>query len=165
MSKYKIIDTNVLIAANGRETHADLKCQLSCMEAIESVVLKDIVLLDNLGLILDEYSTYCSYKGDPGVGDAFFKHIFDNQSVQSKCLVFKITRDPYEENNFIEFPNSPDLVKFDPSDRKFIAVSVSSKLDPHIYNATDSDWELFKPALQKEKIVVIQLCPQHATKD
>ena len=31
-----VVDTNVAIAANGRETHADHLCQLACMEKLET---------------------------------------------------------------------------------------------------------------------------------
>jgi len=164
MKEYSIVDTNVLISANGRETHADLECQLACIEALEKIVSEKIVLIDNLGLILDEYSLYCNYKGDPGVGDYFFKHVYDNQAVKANCTVINITRDPEIQNSFIEFPKHPDLISFDPSDRKFVAVSISSSADPPIYNATDSDWEEYKEALNDIKVTVIQLCLQHASR-
>jgi hypothetical protein len=111
---------------------------------------------------MDEYAGYCSYKGEPGVGDYFFKYIHDNQQVESKCLVVTITRD--KEKGFVEFPGRPDLNSFDLSDRKFVAVAIASEVNPSIYNATDSDWEEHEAALKDVRITVIQLCPQHASK-
>lgn len=163
MNRYKIFDTNVLIAANGRKTHADLECQLSCIEAIESTK-SGITLLDNMGLILNEYSRYCNYKGEPGVGDTFFKYIVDNQLVGSVCEVVEITPDSENNDSFTEFPNQDGLENFDPSDKKFVAVSVASGKSAPIYNATDSDWEISKLALEKNDIFILQLCPQHAKK-
>ena len=162
MKECTLVDTNVLISANGRETHADVQCQLACIEALEKIHSEEKVLLDSIGLIMDEYSGYCSYKGEPGVGDYFFKYIHDHQQVEDKCLVVTITRD--KEKGFVEFPDHPDLTSFDPSDRKFVAVAMASGLNPAICNATDSDWEEYKAALTDVRIKVVQLCPQHASK-
>jgi hypothetical protein len=166
MKECKIVDTNVLISANGRDTHADLQCQLACIEALEKIRSEEIVLLDSIGLIMDEYAKYCSYKGEPGVGDYFFKHIHDNQQVEDKCLIVKITED--KEKGFVEFPDHPELKSFDLSDRKFVAVAiasgVTSNINSAVCNATDSDWEEHKAALTDVRITVIQLCPQHASK-
>ena len=164
MKPLTLIDTNVLIAANNRNTHADLECQLACIEKLEEIVSNEKIVLDNMGLILEEYSKHCHYRGEPGVGDLFFKHSFDNQSVEGKCFLVSITPDSIRENNFIEFPQHPDLVDFDPSDRKFVAASISSPKETPIYNATDSDWENAKVALEECDINVVQLCPQHAIK-
>lgn len=165
MKKYVIVDTNVLVSANGRDTHADLSCQLACIDILEKIKSTKILLLDCLGLILDEYSRHCNYAGEPGVGDYFFKYALDNQLIESRCRVVTITKDENRAMSFLEFPNHPDLSSFDISDHKFVAVSISSSVDPPIYNATDSDWEEFKDALKDSKIVVIQLCPQHARKN
>lgn len=165
MTRHRVVDTNVLVAANGRDTHADLECQLACINALEKIKSDKILLLDNLGLILDEYSRHCHYKGEPGVGDFFFKYVFDNQLVQSKCHIVSITQDHDNQSNFLEFPSDQGLQSFDPSDRKFVAVSIASSVYPKVCNATDSDWEEFKIELEKININVIQLCPQHATKD
>ena len=165
MIKYSVIDTNVLIAANGRKTHANLKCQLACIEALENIRSNTVVILDNRSLILTEYSKYCHYKGQPSVGDKFFKYIHDNQSVTDKCLIVPITPTDQTESNFLEFPKHPDLNNFDLSDRKFVAVTKASLKNPPIYNATDSDWNEVQEVFKVCNITIIQLCPQHATRD
>jgi hypothetical protein len=166
MKECNVVDTNVLISANGRDTHADLQCQLACIEALERIRSEEIILLDSLGLIMDEYAGYCSYKGEPGVGDYFFKYINDNQQVENKCLIVEITED--KEKGFVEFPDHPGLDTFDRSDRKFVAVAIASDVtsgdNPAVYNATDSDWEEHKAALYDVHLFVTQLCPQHALK-
>jgi predicted nucleic acid-binding protein len=162
MKECTLVDTNVLISANGRETHADLQCQLACIEALEKICSEKKVLLDSIGLIMDEYAGYCSYKGEPGVGDYFFKYVHDHQMVEKKCLIVQITQD--KKKGFVEFPDHPDLVSFDPSDRKFVAVAMASGVNPVICNATDSDWEEHKAALRDVQISVVQLCPQHASR-
>ena len=160
----RVVDTNVLVAANGRETHADEACQLTCIEALEKIVANGVVALDSLGLILNEYMKHCSFKGEPGVGDMFFKHTHDNQHNQAKCSLISITNLPDQPDNFLQFPNNPALNGFDPSDRKFVAISAACPRHPPICNATDSDWAEFESALTQEGITVEQLCPQHANK-
>jgi len=156
----RVVDTNVLIAANGKNTHADESCQLACIEALEKIISKGEVVLDDQGKILDEYMVYCSFAGEPGVGDVFFKYAHDNQYVKSKCFLVSITAIHGQTNNFQEFPNNPALEFFDPSDRKFVAVSIACPKRPPICNATDGDWAEFEAALTEEGVTVEQLC-QH----
>ena len=70
-----VIDTNVPIAANGRNTHADEQCQLNCINFLDEIRTKSIVLLDNEDFLFDEYKKYLSFHGEPGVGDKFFKYL------------------------------------------------------------------------------------------
>ena len=69
-----VVDTNVAIVANGRGTHADVSCQLACVERLEEVTRQWVVAVDDGGAILDEYSGHLHHSGIPGVGDAFFKY-------------------------------------------------------------------------------------------
>ena len=50
-----VVDTNVAIVANGRETDADEQCRLSCIKRLRSLADDEVVAIDNLGLILAEY--------------------------------------------------------------------------------------------------------------
>ena len=75
-----VVDTNVAIAANGRGTHADRRCQLTCVEKLESVVAREIVAIDDGHAILNEYRRHLRPLGElPGVGDMFYKHILNHQ--------------------------------------------------------------------------------------
>ena len=56
-----VVDTNVVIAANGRNTHADSWCRLACIEKLEWLVDRGIVAVDELDLILGEYIDYPDY--------------------------------------------------------------------------------------------------------
>lgn len=60
--------------------------------------------------------------------------------------------------DFVEFPNHPELQKFDRSDRKFVAVSVAHPDQPPILQAADSKWWGWKEALAECGITVIFLC-------
>ncbi len=71
-----VVDTNVAIAANGENTHADIGCQYACVVFLQSLAKhgsRDAVAIDSLELILREYQLHLSYSGQPGVGDMFFK--------------------------------------------------------------------------------------------
>ena len=118
---------------------------------------KGLVLLDEDGKILDEYANHCSYAGQPGVGDAFFKWLWDNQANPKHCQKVPITPDPNRE--FAEFPDDPDLSGFDRKDRKFVAVALASGLDPEVLNATDKGWYYYSAALKRNGVRVQFLCP------
>ena len=152
-----VVDTNVAIVANGGEmTHADLACQLCCIEKLESVVGENTVAVDSLGLILEEYQGYLSFSGQPGMGDAFFKHVFDFQYQDANVLRVPVTRSDSAQRGFEELPENT----FDPSDRKFLAVAVVA--EAVVLNATDSDWDEQKPLMDGLGVEVEQLCPQYA---
>ena len=160
----KVVDTNVPIAANRRNTHIDPKCQLACIQALDDIVKNGYVVIDKLGLIMKEYRENLNFKGEPGVGDGFYKYIFDNQYNTKKCLIVTITPKNDGSGSFEEFPNSIALNGFDLSDHKFVAVASACDSDPSILNASDSDWSDYEDALNDCDIVVEQLCPQHAKK-
>ena len=74
-----VVDTNVAIVANGRETNADMRCQLTCVETLKNLTSREVVAIDDAGDIFREYKQRLNFSGMPGVGDAFLKHVFNNQ--------------------------------------------------------------------------------------
>lgn len=153
-----VVDTNVAIAANGRGTHADLQCQWSCVQRLTAVVREEVVAIDDRNSILTEYARHLSYSGMPGVGDAFFKHVFDNQYRVDRVRRVAVTSCEDDRRGFIELPENT----FDRSDRKFLAVAVAARAV--VLNATDSDWSEQIALLKRLRIQVHQICPQHASK-
>ena len=152
-----IIDTNVLVVANQHHENASIHCVERCMDALEAA-RSDRVLLDEGQRILDEYRCHCSHSGQPGVGDAFFKWLWDNQGNTHHCKKVLIT--PHEERGFEEFPEDADLNGFDRSDRKFVAVAVASNEGPPILNASDTDWWDYREAFEHNGIDLEFLCPE-----
>ena len=152
-----VIDTNVGISANGRNTHAPLRCQLACSDFLAMCRTLHIAL-DNQNLIMTEYEKYFYYKGEPGVGDMFFKYLHDNQHASDKIQRVKITPINSDNRGFEELPEN----QVDPSDRKFLATAIVAKAA--IVNATDSDWKEQSILLQELYIEVKQLCPEHSCK-
>lgn len=153
-----VVDTNVAIVANGRETHADLQCQARCVERIESITEHGVVAIDNRQKILDEYRRHLSHSGGPGVGDVFYKHVFDNQGRNDRVRMVAITDSADDGRGFDELPENT----LDRSDRKFLAVAVAA--DAVLLNATDSDWGEQTTLIQTLGVTVDQLCPQYALK-
>ena len=153
-----VIDTNVPIVANGKTPQAGEKCVLACINALLELRRNGQVLLDAQGFILQEYRRHLSPKGQPGLGDEFFKWLWDNQGNVSHCIQVAITAKDRQGSDFSEFPNDHALKNFDHSDRKFVAVVLAYDKPAKIVNASDTDWWLYRTALKKHGIKIKFLC-------
>ena len=153
-----VVDTNVAIAANGRNTHADYACRFDCIETLEAICREAVVVLDDGDLIFEEYRSRLSFRGAPGTGDKFLKHVHDRMYGGSRVKRVPITPCSDALRGFEELPEND----FDPSDRKFLAVAVVAQAE--ILNATDSDWSEQEALTSDLAVRVRQLCPQHARK-
>ena len=153
-----VVDTNVAVAANGgSSTHADLLCQQACVGKLVSLVARGTVAIDDAGLILREYAKYLCRSGKPGVGDVFFKHVWNHQYLGDRVRRVSVTQSANEQKGFEELPDNT----FDPSDRKFLAVAAVSR--SVVLNATDHDWSEHPALLHQLGVHVDQLCPQHVS--
>lgn len=158
-----VIDTNVAIVANERSPQAGPDCVLRCVEALESA-REGVIVIDDAYRILDEYMNHLSFAGEPGAGDAFFKWLFENQAVEERCERVPLTLRSDDPDDFNEFPADPELAKFDPPDRKFVAVALASRLGPEILYAVDSDWWNHQEALERNGVKVRLVCPDQAVR-
>jgi hypothetical protein len=163
LPKKCIVDTNVPKIANKAsekdEIPADLEnCVLVCIEAIEHVINKNSLVLDDGGEIFDEYMNNLNMKGQPGVGDKFLKWVNDNQWNSAKIGRVKINKN---SNSYDEFPEHEDLKDFDISDRKFIAVANAHPKKPPVLQAVDSKWWGWKYPLAEFGIKVHFVCPKY----
>lgn len=159
--KKSVLDTNVPVTANLANRHlADYDVSYDCIDNCIDAVLH---IKENAGLVLDvggeifnEYKLHLSFKGEPGVGDAFLKWVHDNQW---NCQ--KVDRVEIHQNGdtYDEFPTFSGLENFDRSDRKFVAVANAHPQKPSILQAVDSKWWGWKGALKKAGITVHFLCP------
>ena len=159
-----VVDTNVPIVANGRTPQAGPSCVLACIDALDDLRLHQKIVLDNLGRILDEYRNNLSAKGQPGVGHVFFKWVWQNQGNTAHCEMVEIHPRSNGED-YEEFPDDPELARFDRSDRKFVAVALASGSQPPILNAVDSDWWVYQEPLRKHGVKIEFLCPSQFEKD
>ena len=153
-----VVDTNVAIVANGRDTHADERCRLTCVETLERLTTNEKIAMDDKGAILEEYARHLSYSGMPGVGDKFFKHIVDTQYKGTRVHTVTVTPCEDVRRGFEELPENT----FDPSDRRFLAVAVVA--NAVVLNATDSDWGEHETLMDSLGVEVTQLCPRYASR-
>lgn len=157
------MDTNVAKQANlaidPDKIPEDLPdCVLTCIEAIEHVIKKQALVIDDGDEIFDEYRKQLSLKGQPGVGDRFIKWVHDNRWQLPASNRVTITKNGETYN---EFPAHGDLHDFDVSDRKFVAVANAHPSRPPILQATDSKWWGWKDALSEVGISVYFLCQEY----
>ena len=154
--KRAAVDTNVMIVANGKDHESGPACILASSRKLRELQNDAVLLLDTEGEILKEYKNHMSYAGQPGIGDAFFKWLHDNQAVQGKVEKINVTK---TGNLFNIVSARESLQGFDPSDHKFLAVAMTCKDHVDIYNATDSDWQEYSEAIEEiENIAVVELC-------
>lgn len=153
-----VVDTNVLVVANGGNAQANAEptgaCRLAAINALTDIKARHTLLLDADGEILDEYRKHCSYRGQPGVGDQFFRWAHQNAPTLANVGLTL-----HSGRRYIEFPGDPALVSFDYDDRVFVAVASAGPTPNRILNAVDSDYSLHLPALSNAGITVEELCP------
>lgn len=159
-----LVDTNVPKNAN-LATKPDLlsditdTCIEQCVLAVEHITTNGGLVLDDGGEIFAEYLANLSLGGEPGLGNAFARWVQNNQ-----WNVHKVDRVTITKNgeSYDEFPVHEGLIKFDISDRKFIAAANTHPSKPPVLQATDSKWWGWQDALAKTGITVRFLCPDYA---
>lgn len=152
------------MVASGRTPHADLACVNACVQRLNDIVRAGGLLIDDLGLILIEYTTNLGHAGQPGAGEKFVKWAFNNQSTLAAVRRVVITQCADQGwRRFNEFPDRAELSGFDKSDQKFVAVALASGENAPILNAVDSDWGDKNELLRASGVVVKFLCPQHVS--
>lgn len=158
-----VVDTNVARVASGHSPQANAACVDVCVQRLNAIAQAGGLLVDDLGLILNEYVKGLGHGGKPGAGEKFVKWAWDNQF--SPEFVRKITVTRLIDGGwrcFSEFPDHESLSTFDKSDQKFVAVAIASGDNPVILNAVDSDWWNHRRALTAAGVNIDFLCPQHA---
>jgi hypothetical protein len=153
-----VVDTNVPLTAN---SGVDPKCVLACVGAIRALMQSGHIVIDDKFRIISEYKHKLSPSGQPGVGDAFLKWVLTNQTNPKRCTRVELTPQQHDPRDFEEFPSDEALAAFDPSDRKFVAVSCAHPERPPILQAVDSKWWGLREALESCGVNVHFLCPEH----
>jgi hypothetical protein len=155
MRKPVVIDTNVLVVANAAPEHSRL-CALNCMKRLKEIQATGQVVLDSGWEVLAEYAKNQPTRSQPGVGYQFWKWLLNNTGNADRCSWVNITRN--DSRGYTEFPTHDGLTQFDPSDRKFVALSIAHGSYPPILQATDSKWMGWKRALVECGVSVEFLC-------
>ena len=141
MGKY-IIDANVVLLAGTpvKDIPSDqLLCAQKCIKFINNFVTKadNMLVLDAEGRIMKEYRGLYSLDRDPNIATVFYRWACRNVPKNAEDF---ISLKEIAENEFESYPDSEQLKRFDPPDRKYIALAFQHKEHPPIVEANDSKW-------------------------
>lgn len=159
--RFLIVDTNVPLkaACENPEDDIDKKCAFACLKFIKRIMKSsDVVVLDSEYDILKEYIKQMKKFNQDNVAKVFFKWVLKNLS-SNRIQKYNITK--LGDNEYVEFPRSHELVHFDFSDRKFVALAKAHPSHPPIYNGSDTDWWDYRDALEKEGVHIVFLCEDY----
>lgn len=155
-----VIDTNVLLVANGSHEDISDECRKRCIERLLAQKLRGKTVIDDCFHILREYQNKTHPNQPKGVGDVFLKWLLQNQ--RNGSHVEQVTITEIEANRYEEFPDEELEACFDPPDRKFVAVSNAHPEKPTILQAADCKWLDWWEALADHDVKVEFLCPDDA---
>ena len=116
--------------------------------------------VDSGGRIVTEYRHNLNARGQPGPGDAFLKWILTHEWGGQRVTRVSITPKEGSEEDYRELPPPPEGIRYDPSDRKFLAVSAAHPDHPPVLQALDSKWWGWRDALARTGIPVYFVCAQ-----
>ncbi|MDE0315712.1 MAG: hypothetical protein OXM61_12475 [Candidatus Poribacteria bacterium] len=151
-----VVDTNVVVVANGKSQQASATCVLTCVERLQQIMDGEVKLvLDDGRRILEEYMRNLRSSG-ADVGDRFLRWLLTNKD--KMCDFVSITPIDGSEYEFHEFPTDPELEDFDPADRKFIAVALAHSDQPPILQAVDSEWWNYRDMLKQNGVTIDFIC-------
>lgn len=138
MSDTVVIDTNVLLVANGADLKVSGEGRTACVNALRARQQAGKVAIDDRYRILGEYLNKTQPNQPKGAGDSFLKWLLQNQRNPGRVALVPITE--IEPDRFAEFPDPELESRFDPPDRKFVALANAHPAKPPIWQAADSKW-------------------------
>jgi len=154
----RVVDTNVTVVANGRDTHASPDCQAACIKLLISLRDTGRVIIDSNGGILAEYAKCLFAKGQPGVGDLFYRHVLDNRGNRKSVGLAEVdhARAKPLQDSFLNGGNRD----FDMDDRVFAVVALVAKVPVAV--ALDSDWAEHEQGLAACGVSIEYVCGRGA---
>ena len=158
-----IVDTNVIGIANRKGEHASLDCIGHCQQRLHQILSRrEKVVVDEGWRIFREYNRYVDTGTRKWIGDIFVKKLLQNLQNPALCEMVRITPLAGNGTDFAEFPTDAALSKFDPDDRKFIAVACAyqqiSGQSATILLAIDRGWLEFVGVLAAHEVAIDFLC-------
>lgn len=149
----RVVDTNVAVVANGRNTNVSLACRSAAGEFLNRLIAQGRVILDLAGEIQTEYERHRDPKRSLGVGDRFFMMILN--SAPRRVERIQLSKD-HATGEYQDFPSDPLLSTFHRKDRKFAALA--RKCGVPVANAVDPGWLDHFAALKANGILVDFVC-------
>lgn len=153
-----VVDTNVATTANRANSSASSDCVAHSARALQTIMLQGHVFVDSGGLVISEYRRNLSARGEPGPGDVFLKWLLTNEWGGIRVTHISITPRDDDPEDFLELPPPIPGVRYDRSDRKFLAISAAHSERPPILQSFDSKWWGWREALSQVGVRVVFLC-------
>ena len=153
-----VIDTNVAVTANGSNDGAPASCTAASARALQQVMARGHVFVDDGGHIVAEYRKNLRTRGQPGPGDVFFRWLLTHEWGGARVTRVAITPRGNAADDFTETPPSSSGVRYDPSDRKFLAVAAAHPDHPPILQSFDSKWWGWREPLRDHGVEVHFIC-------
>ncbi len=142
-----VVDTNVPLVVRFPQGHP-AALRDACERLLEVIIESgEVVITDLDDEIVEEYFNKLGRSGQPTLGDAFAKWVFDTRWSQPESIVD--TR-PLGADSYDVLGG--DEHDFDPSDRKFVAAAKVS--GARLHQATDTKWLDWGAALGRHAVVV-----------
>jgi hypothetical protein len=152
-----IIDTNVVVIANGQTPDVVSSCAENCRHLIAEMAERRLII-DAEGEVFKEYLGAIQRDRPYGLGARFVIDLINRQFDDMRCLRIELVRNA--TGRYLDFPDDPRLQNFDASDMKFAALSRRSEMP--VSTATDSDWVNFRGPLEENGVTVDFLCGSDA---
>jgi len=156
-----VIDTNVLLVAEGLQEAASARCVAECARRLyECRQSESKILIDDAFEIIKEYKKKLSPDRPLKPGSLFLKWLLQNRSNSARIIACSIISDG--AGRYKPFPDKPDQSVVDEDDRKFISVAHSHNSEVAIFQALDSQWMDWQVYLRDEAISVEWICEDEA---
>ncbi len=153
-----VVDTNVILVANGKHADVSPACVQTCIARLVSLKENGKVVIDDAYRILGEYQNKTSPMKSKGPGDVFVRWLLQNSA--NIRHVEQVTLTEPIIDVFDEFPDSALQLHVDAADRKFLATAAAHPLLPPVWQATDSKWLDWWSQLNATGVSIEFLCPE-----
>ncbi|MCY3779593.1 MAG: hypothetical protein OXG78_04720 [Chloroflexi bacterium] len=165
----KIIDTNVPLTAAGLNSDASKQCQLSCVAVLKAVLAGQVkVVIDAKRDVLREYNRRIHPDFRGSLAEQFMLYMLQYHTVAGRVHCLELQQN--ESGQFVDYPDNSDTwstrvrrcERFDPDDKKWVALAVRFKkeagIDAPIVNAADRCWLAFESQLEAAGVKLEVLC-------
>lgn len=158
-----VVDESVLVIANDltrislglipRTPQADENCRLACVAFLENLMENGSIVIDDGTEFLEKYKAHCSFSGQPGIGDAFFRAVFERG--YDPTWVDRVTI--AEGGNYL-LPDGFLNSGFHNDDFLWVSAAYNGPVGTHIANGCDSDYGEFAGAITAIGVEVVEVC-------
>ena len=154
-----VVDTNVLMVAEGLHEAASDACRSTCIDLVERLDKALVAAVDSGDEIVNEYLGSLRGARGSGLGVKAAVRLYRRRHDPRACRQVAVTPVQDPPGSYEEVPEN--LRDFDTDDQKFVAVAAAEGSRPQIYTAVDPEWWDRKDDFVDARIDVQFLCPGH----